>query len=327
MTRAHPNVDRSIVVVAIGCVAALAGCRNQPGAMPNPFLAPDRVPPPATRTLLPGQAQPYYPGDPLPVMQSGTSTPSPTIVAQSAPATQPQSGNGQLTWGTAGTSARGADAGGEPLERGLAQSNEQVVAIPADQDALRFALPSEREFTSPITPAAMPSQPTQLAIVDAAVVPASYNSPVASATSPASNGSGELSPMNAVASPWRSPQIARGVSLSHTNPPTPINPSFVTPSTMDVRMRAVASPPPEPVLPSTPRIRWPGYAVPPSTSGAGFIAQPAPLYVVAWPSRPDMTLQMASIGPLGAPSNQSAINIPPVAVASGDGFRPRGSVR
>ncbi|NOZ38674.1 MAG: hypothetical protein GXP24_00430 [Planctomycetes bacterium] len=34
--------------------------------MTNPFLAPNRVPPPATRTLLPGTAQPYYPGDPVP---------------------------------------------------------------------------------------------------------------------------------------------------------------------------------------------------------------------------------------------------------------------
>lgn len=45
---------------------ALVGCRTQTTAMTNPFLAPDKVPPPATRTLLPGTAQPYYPGDPVP---------------------------------------------------------------------------------------------------------------------------------------------------------------------------------------------------------------------------------------------------------------------
>jgi len=45
-----------------------AGCRSQTTAMTNPFLAPNRVPPPATRTLLPGTAQPYYPGDPVPNM-------------------------------------------------------------------------------------------------------------------------------------------------------------------------------------------------------------------------------------------------------------------
>jgi len=51
------------------CTLALvmfAGCRSQTTTMSNPFLAPNRVPPPATRTLLPGTAQPYYPGDPLP---------------------------------------------------------------------------------------------------------------------------------------------------------------------------------------------------------------------------------------------------------------------
>jgi hypothetical protein len=47
-------------------VATLAGCRSQTSTISNPFLAPDRVPPPATRTLLPGTAQPYYPGDPAP---------------------------------------------------------------------------------------------------------------------------------------------------------------------------------------------------------------------------------------------------------------------
>jgi len=44
----------------------LTGCRSQTTGMTNPFLAPNRVPPPATRTLLPGTAQPYYPGDPVP---------------------------------------------------------------------------------------------------------------------------------------------------------------------------------------------------------------------------------------------------------------------
>jgi hypothetical protein len=42
------------------------GCRNSNAPLTNPFLTPDRVPPPSTRTLTPGTAQPYYPGDPLP---------------------------------------------------------------------------------------------------------------------------------------------------------------------------------------------------------------------------------------------------------------------
>ena len=44
----------------------VSGCRTQTATLTNPFLAPDRVPPPSTRTLMPGTAQPYYPGDPVP---------------------------------------------------------------------------------------------------------------------------------------------------------------------------------------------------------------------------------------------------------------------
>lgn len=48
-------------------VVAVAGCKNQSGTLTNPFaLTPDRVPPPQTRVLAPGTAQPYYPGDPVP---------------------------------------------------------------------------------------------------------------------------------------------------------------------------------------------------------------------------------------------------------------------
>ncbi len=50
----------------------LVGCQNQAIPLSNPFMSPDRVPPPATRTLLPGTAQPYYPGDQVPNLQPGT---------------------------------------------------------------------------------------------------------------------------------------------------------------------------------------------------------------------------------------------------------------
>lgn len=56
----------SIGLVAFGLLATAIGCRNQSAPLTNPFLTPDRVPPPSTRVLTPGTAQPYYPGDPLP---------------------------------------------------------------------------------------------------------------------------------------------------------------------------------------------------------------------------------------------------------------------
>jgi len=47
---------RRIALVAI----LLSGCQNQGTPLANPFLAPNRVPPPATRTPSPGTAVPYY---------------------------------------------------------------------------------------------------------------------------------------------------------------------------------------------------------------------------------------------------------------------------
>ena len=70
MKSIHPKSRQAVALVAAIWFACAYGCRNQTSGLPNPFLAPGRVPPPATRALLPGQAQPYYPGDPLPVMQS-----------------------------------------------------------------------------------------------------------------------------------------------------------------------------------------------------------------------------------------------------------------
>lgn len=50
----------------VGMLVGLVGCHGQSQTMTNPFLTPDRVPPPQTRVLAPGTAQPYYPGDPMP---------------------------------------------------------------------------------------------------------------------------------------------------------------------------------------------------------------------------------------------------------------------
>lgn len=47
---------------AILLALAVGGCRQQGTPLANPFLAPDRVPPPATRTPAPGTAVPYYGG-------------------------------------------------------------------------------------------------------------------------------------------------------------------------------------------------------------------------------------------------------------------------
>lgn len=43
--------------------AAVMGCRSQPASLSNPFLTPDRVPPPTTQIPPPGAATPLYGGD------------------------------------------------------------------------------------------------------------------------------------------------------------------------------------------------------------------------------------------------------------------------
>jgi hypothetical protein len=244
--RIHPNASYAIALTALISCASVGGCSSPSGGMANPFLAPDRVPPPATRAILPGQAQPYYPGDPLPVMQSNT--------AEAA-------NNGGLAWTAPKSSA--------PLSRssparGAAFSTEPMVAIPADGGSLRFTLPAAAE-PAPFTPVA--PMPIQVAGAPSNenIMQASYNLPVISDAVPPPT------------SPWRPPQIAQTPVL----PPPPTTQSLLAqasspvqlaalPNNMDVRLRAVPSPPPEPMTMSVPRIRLPGEAVPQSASNDGF---------------------------------------------------------
>ncbi len=67
-----------LAALIVAVLMAQLGCRNQTSTLTNPFLTPDRVPPPATRVLAPGTAQPYYPGDPLP---GAPVAPAPVIAA------------------------------------------------------------------------------------------------------------------------------------------------------------------------------------------------------------------------------------------------------
>ena len=246
----HPKLSLVIGAAPLVCLLGAAGCRNQPGGMANPFLAPDRVPPPATRTLLPGQAQPYYPGDPLPVTQS-------------AAPLQPSS-NDALAWNapneTAATLADQAEA------RGLALSNEPSVAVPRDDGDLRFALPSA-PGPEPIQPAPVASN----AASREAVVPASYNAPLPMNQPAGDSPLMESSEEFIASGPWRSPQIqAPSQPVSYGVPAAlPGVPSAMPQANhMDVQLRAVPSPPPEPVEANTPRIRLPGYGAVPADGGA-----------------------------------------------------------
>jgi len=314
MNGIHPNLGLAFVVALSALLAGVGGCSHNQMAMTNPFLAPDRVPPPATRILPPGTAQPYYPGDPLPVMQSA----APAAIAPIASA---------------------AAAVAEPKK--IAFSNEPTVTIPSDDNSLRFELPATPEPTpiadaqgSPIAPIA-----NAQGSPSSGVVPAIYNA-APTGGQPVVNAAFTGAQFGPAASgPWRSPQIAAPAPPAAYVPQPIVSPfaaqPVVTPGypvvapmsvaapSMDVRLRAVPSPPPEPVEPSTPRIRIPGYPAPQPMTGVGGAAQPAAYYApVAVPIVGGMvqTVQLTPLGTMAA--------APPTASSGNpDGFRPRSSMR
>src|SRR6188472_3509792 len=109
MERVHPNVSYAATCAMIAL--ALSGCRSSSsGIAGSPFMSPDRVPPPNTRAILPGQAQPYYQGDPLPAMQSATTGPAPAIAAlPSEVETRTESGR-TLAWTQPGTTVASSNS-------------------------------------------------------------------------------------------------------------------------------------------------------------------------------------------------------------------------
>jgi hypothetical protein len=104
---------------ALVILTTAAGCKNQTsGQFTNPFLTADRVPPPSTRVLAPGTAQPYYPGDPAPA----GALPQPSIGQPFPGAAPPPTG-----WSTPYTPQSSAEAG---ATGSLASFNAPVSATP-----------------------------------------------------------------------------------------------------------------------------------------------------------------------------------------------------
>lgn len=325
MNFTHPNLARAVGLLIAMMSLCAAGCRNtQTGIAANPFMAPNRVPPPATRALLPGQAQPYYPGDPLPVMQSNAAPPATS--GQVAAASEPEmpSATEHLSWTSpsgpaaaqavnlAAPVAAAPQPSAPPTATAIA-ANEPSIAIPDDSNALRFALPAAAPVEPgpfvPTGPVGLAShsqsipQPTQMqppqpaAAIAVAPQPATQAVQQATYTEP-------VIPTTPVepTSPWRSPQIA-AASL-----PSPADPNFGD----------------APALPSPP------------------VAQPMASAPVAPPliaSQPmvvantmDVRLRAVPSPPVTAASTMPRIRIPgtetaPMLVGSNDGFRPRGTMR
>jgi hypothetical protein len=338
MKRPHPNRPYAVVATALLVTVSVAGCRGQQTALSNPFLSPDRVPPPSTRFVPPGTAQPYYPGDPLPTAEYA---PTPAAPADSFAASEDPS-------------PEYAPA------RAIAASGESPIAIPGDADDLRFALPPPPDPPTVAAAAAQPPMPspTVAAAVGPssapppAVVPAVYTAADAYQVTPSD-------PAMADSGPWRPPQIpqsgvvpttvqnspamffqpqapqpvvpvAAQASLASL-PPPPITPVGAAPlPTMPVQLRAVPSPPLEVASSAAPRIRFADPAapiVPPGTTPNNSVGPAA--YFAPVPGSVVQTVEISELPPGATYAPGSVLNVaaqPQTGVSvSPDGFRPRGS--
>lgn len=330
----HPQIVNLAVVAAVVGLVSATGCRNGSGASPNPFLAPDRVPPPATRALAPGQAQPYYPGDPLPVMQSAVAPPAPAMAANAPPADGQSTGDTALAWTAPAAAPTGASTDSAADARPSGWSNEPLVAVPQDSDALRFALAPPS--TAPATTAAAATPPpvpfATMPATSQGVVPASFSEPVVSNSGGILAAPNDYGPAPAAlpTGPWRSPQISlnpQNTSGSGAAFPATGAPTTAPPNSIDVRLRAVSSPPLEPLESTTPRIRLPGYPAPPQLSAAAL--QPAPLSTAMLPGGLNGSVQTVQATALAPSPFVAPGSVSPTggSTVSSDGFRPRGSIR
>ena len=176
------------VLCSLMTVCLLSGCHNQTMPVSNPFMSPNRVPPPATRTLPPGTAQPYYPGDPVPNSPAGAVPPSTYTPQPAAPATQSSPPGG---WNTYPQTGPVSSAPSGNLQNGIQQASANIplgpaqgdgMQVPTDEQNLRFNRPPQ-SVSSPVAPAsfdtAQPAigSPQQFAGIQNSVNPNQFAQP------------------------------------------------------------------------------------------------------------------------------------------------------
>ncbi|MCC7473791.1 MAG: hypothetical protein IT425_00220 [Pirellulales bacterium] len=324
MKRLHPNAILTTRCAFMVCLL-VAGCQSTSvNSTGNPFLAPSRVPPPSTRSLAPGQAQPYYQGDPLPVMQT-SSQPSPSTPLNSSTASTLSASGRSLQWGNnvpAATTATwpAAAAAHSPL---IASGTDSPVAVPTDTQELRFPLPTTPPADSlaatatptnagvqpietlPATAEVSQSDPSHVSATHTGIALASYTSaPMNAMALPPQPGAIPNSPPP-VESPWRSP------SLAATAPP----PGYlVPPASSGANMQVAALPATQPSL----------------FAGAAPTAPQPPFVPIALPSNP-MAVQLRAVpSPSPQPGDPAPrVRFPTYDVpqSANDGFRPRSTMR
>jgi hypothetical protein len=280
MERVHPKVGFATTCAMIALALSISGCRSSStGIAGSPFMSPDRVPPPNTRALQPGQAQPYYQGDPLPAMQSAANGPATSIATLPNEVDSRTASGRTLAWAQPGAAAPPssqislAPTAPLPQTQSIAAAGEASVAVPNDGDPLRFPPPAPhtQEVAAPIASAVpTPAQPRSVQPVAVQpppnVLQASYDAPIPSALPlPAQ----VTTPPQQVASPWRAPHVAQAAPApAYASQPDAMQPNgaasiglpappVIPANAMAATLRAVEAPaqPGDPM----PRVRMPGY--------------------------------------------------------------------
>ncbi len=296
MNGIHPTANAA-PICALVVTILMTGCRSTSSGVNNAFLAPDRVAPPSTRALAPGQAQPYYQGDPLPVMQSGATPASNSLLTGDSAAARSLTGKtlawnsppaaSQLAGATAPTTSTAPWPPTTQQTAPTAYAPEPAVSVPVDTASLRFPMQQTLQPApaSQIAAVSPPSSalPSSAATSNQGVMLASYNSPISnpSEVTPTSPFGGP----SAATSPWRSPQYSgispssnsqlgalaspnysQPIMASTPNYPMGQAPIAMPTNAMAVNLRAVPSPaqPDDPM----PRVRVPGYDDTPEMASA-----------------------------------------------------------
>ena len=181
----------TVLALILAWLVVTAGCQSTKHAsLGNPFGVPDRVPPPGTRALTPGAAQPYYPGEPVPVLQGAAPVEQPTFAGgEPAPVAAPAAAT------TASLAAPPAAAAQVPSQQvslapaaGFSSVANQPTLAPTSPPGGSFASShvADTGFTNPASPAAADPRIGQLA----------------------ANSAAEASGNPGNSAPWRSPGVS-----------------------------------------------------------------------------------------------------------------------
>lgn len=186
---------RYAATLTLLAIALVTGCRSQSTPLTNPFLTPDRVPPPSTQMLSPGAAQPYYPGETMPgtaPLAAGApaypqipaaAAPPSTFVAPpgAAPPASAYPGGGTTYPGTTYPGSTYPASPVTPAAPPLGgayqpQAKGESIGVPSDEQSMRFASATLAPATSSASAFSNVAPPEN----GAASQPAQFRTPIQS---------------------------------------------------------------------------------------------------------------------------------------------------